>query len=80
MSGEIDLPEKSVPDKILVPEWRAKHQDIAPRFATDGLGGVPQGVIAGQVAEADDPQGNGQQRQENDGPDRQGNVSFQRIV
>ena len=60
-------------------EYGAHHQDFRPRLAAYRLGRVPQGVVARQIAVADDPERNGQNDQDDNRPDCQRNVTPQRV-
>ena len=57
----------------------ANHQNFRPRFAAHRLGRVPQRVVARQKAVADDFQRNGKNDQNDDGPNRQWNVTPNRV-
>ena len=69
-------PEQPVPADALVNlERRADHQDVRPRLAADGLGAMPQRVVAGQVAVFDDLQRNQENDQGDQSPDGERNVA-----
>ena len=79
MAPEKNLPQKKMPDIILVSESGAEHQNVPPRFAAHRLGRVTQRVVGRQIAVADDFQRDREDDQNDDGPNRQRKITPDRI-
>ena len=75
MAPEKNLPQKKMPEKILFPVGGAEHQNFIPWSAAHRLGRVPQRIVAGQIAVADDFQRNRDDRQRHQRPHQQRGVT-----
>ena len=64
---------------VIYLESGTQHQNVRPRFAAHRLGRVTQRVVGRQIAVADDFQRNGKNDQNDDGPNRQRNVTPERV-
>ncbi len=60
-------------------ESGTEHQDVRPRFAAHRLGRVTQRVVTRQKTIADDFQRNGENDQNDDGPNRERHVTPDRV-